>query len=79
MKLVSAHKILDFSDYPKESKLFDPGNKQVIGKMKDEVKGKIINSLVIVNNEETKKAKGVNKNVAKNVGIKNMLFCLIKR
>ena len=43
--------------------------------MKDEVKGKIIckfvvlkskmYSLVIVNNEEIKKAKGVNKNVAK--------------
>ena len=56
---------------------FDPVNKKVIGKMKDEVKGKIISelvglkskmySLVIVNNEEIKKAKGVNKNVAKNI------------
>ena len=55
----------DFSDYPKDSKFFDPVNKKVIGKIKDEVKGKIISefvglksqmySLVIVNNEEIEK------------------------
>ena len=48
--------------------------------MKDEVKGKIIsgfvalkskmNSLVLINNEEIKKAKGVNKNVVKNIKFK---------
>ena len=32
--------LFDFSDYPLNSKLFDPGNKNVIGKMKDEFKGK---------------------------------------
>ena len=54
------------------------------GKMKDEVKGKIISefvglksniySSVIVNNEEIKKAKGVNKTV-KSIIQKNMLMC----
>ena len=34
--------LLDFSDYLEDSKYFDPGNKSVIGKMKDNVKGKII-------------------------------------
>ena len=32
--------LVDFSDYPLNSKLFDPVNKKVIGKMKDEFKGK---------------------------------------
>ena len=32
--------LFDFSDYPLNSKFFDPGNKNVIGKMKDEFKGK---------------------------------------
>ena len=27
--------LLDFSDYPEDSKFFDPGNKKEIGKMKD--------------------------------------------
>ena len=31
-------KAFDFSDYPEDSKVFDPVNKKVIGKMKDEVK-----------------------------------------
>ena len=66
--------LFDFSDYPEYSKSFDPIN-NIICKMKDEVKGKIISefvglkskmySLVAVDNEEIKKAKGVNKNVAK--------------
>ena len=67
--------LLDFSDYPKDSKFFDPVNKKVVGKMKDEFKGKIVRefiglrskmySLIYVDNEE--KAKGVNKNVVKNI------------
>ena len=70
-------------------KFSDPVNKTVIGKMKDEVKGKIISefvglkskmySLVLVNSGEIKKAKGVNKNVVRKIGIKNILmFCLIE-
>ena len=35
--------LFDFSDYPLDSKFIDPVNKKVIGKMKDEFKGRIIN------------------------------------
>ena len=82
--------MFDFSDYLEDSKLFDPVNKNVIGKMKDKVKGKIISelvglkskmySLVIANNEEIKKEKGVNKNIVKNIRHKEymLMFCLIK-
>ena len=38
--------LFDFSDYPVNSKYFDPTNKKVIGKMKDEFKGKIISEFV---------------------------------
>ena len=34
--------LFDFSDYPLDSKFFDPVNKKVIGRMKGEFKGKII-------------------------------------
>ena len=57
--------------------IFDPVSKKVIGKMEDEFKGKIIQefvglkpkmySQVTVDNEEIKKAKGVNDNVVKNI------------
>ena len=69
--------LFDFSDYPEVSIFFNPVNKKVICKMIDEIKGKIIiefvglkskiYSLVIVNNEEIKKAKGVHKNVVKSM------------
>ena len=59
--------------------------------MKDEFKRKVINefvglkskmfSLVTVDNEEIKKAKGVNKNVLKNIRYREYIdvFCLIKK
>ena len=60
--------MFDFSDYQLDSKYFDPIKKKVIGKKKDELKGKIIDefvglkskmySLVIVDDKETTKAKG---------------------
>ena len=63
--------LFDFSDCPLNSKFFDPVNKKVIGKMKDEFKGKIISesaglkskmySLISIDNKEVTKAKGVNK------------------
>ena len=68
--------LFDFSDYPQDSKFFDPVNKNVFRKMKDEFKGKIMSefvglkskmySLIDVDGKENKKAKGVNKNVVKN-------------
>ena len=59
--------LFDFSDYPLDSKFFDPTNKKVIDKMKDELKGKKINefvglkskmySLISVDDEEVTKTK----------------------
>ena len=65
--------LFDFSDYPLGSKFFDPVNKKIIGKMKDEFKGKIISefaslkskmySLISEDDEEVTQAKGVNKKI----------------
>ena len=62
---------IDYIDYPKDSKLFDPV------KMKDKFKGKVISDigglmpkmycLIDVDNQENKKTKRVNKNVVKNI------------
>ena len=38
--------LFDFSDHPENYNFFDPVNKKMIGKMKDEVKGKIIREFV---------------------------------
>ena len=43
--------LFDFSDYPQDSKFFDSVNKQVIGKMKDKSKGKIISVFVALNSK----------------------------
>ena len=74
--------LFNFSDYPRYSKSFDLINKEVIDKMKDEFKGKLISdvfvlkskmySLVDVDREENKKAKGVNRSVV--MGIKHKEF-----
>ena len=79
--------MFDFSDYPLDSKFFDPVNKKVIGKMKDEFKGRIIceliglkskmYSLISVDEEEVTKAKGVNKKIRHKEFV--VLFCLIKK
>ena len=80
--------LFDFSDYPKDSKFFDLVSKKVIGRMKDEFKGKRISefvelkskmySLIDVDTKENKKVKGVNKKLVKK-DIKNILTpCLIK-
>ena len=62
--------MFDFSNYPKDSKFFDPTNKKVIGKMKDESEGKIIgefvglkskmHSMKNIDGKESNTAKGVN-------------------
>ena len=43
--------LFDFSDYPQDSKFFDSVNKQVVGKMKDKSKGKIISAFVALNSK----------------------------
>ena len=65
--------LFDFSDYPINSKFFDPTNEKIVGKMKDEFKGKIISEfvelkskmylLVSVDDEEITKAKDINKKI----------------
>ena len=65
--------LFDFSEYSSNLKFFDPVNKNIIGKMKEEFIGKIISefvglkskmySLISVDDEEITKAKGVNKKI----------------
>ena len=64
----------DFSEYSNDHPLYDPTNKKVLGKMKDETKGKSITAFCAlkaklyafkVDGVEHKKAKGVKRNVVK--------------
>ena len=81
--------MFDFSNYPQDSKFFDPANKKVIGKLKDELKGKIISefiglkskmySLIAVDGEEVKRANGVNKNVVKSIRHKEFVDALFNK
>ena len=78
--------VFDFSDSPQDPKFFNPVNKNFIGRTKDKVKGKIIRkfvglkskmcSLIDIDSEEIKKAKGVNKNVVKNIRHKECIDVL---
>ena len=62
--------LFDFSNYPKDSKFFYQANEKVIGKMKDESEGKIIDEFVglkskiysmkNIDGKESNTAKGVN-------------------
>ena len=36
----------ELSDYPQDSKFFGPANKKVVGRMKEEFKGKIISEFI---------------------------------
>ena len=65
------HKLFfDFSNYLKDSKFFDTANKKLIGKIKDEKEGKLIDEFVElkskmypmknINDKESNTAKGVN-------------------
>ena len=64
--------LFHFSDYPLDSKFFDPANKKIIGKMKDEFqrkKNKFVGlkskmySLIGIDDEEVTKANGVNEKI----------------
>ena len=78
-----------FSDYLLHSNFFNPVDKYVIGKMKDKLKGKLISkfvglklkmySLIAVDGEEVKKAKGVNKNVVKSIRHSEFVDVLIRQ
>ena len=63
--------LFDFSNYPKDSKLFDETNKKVIGKMKDEFSGVIVDEFVGLKSKmySIKKIDGKESNTAKGVNI----------
>ena len=62
--------LLNFSNYPDDSKFFDQANKNIISEMKDESEGKIIDEFVRlkskmysiknIDDKESNTAKGVN-------------------
>ena len=75
--------MFDFSNYSKDSTLFDETNKKVIGKMKDKFGGVIVNKFVGLKSKMyyVKKIDGKESNTAKGVSIatefnkfKNVLF-----
>ena len=63
--------LLDFSNFPKDSKFFDETNKKVIGKMKDEFGGVIVVEFVGLKSKmySMKKIDGKEYNTAKGVSI----------
>ena len=63
--------LFDFSNYPKDSKFFDQANKKVVGKMKDESEGKIIDEFVGIESKmySMKNIDGKKSNTAKGVSI----------
>ena len=71
--------LFDFSNYSKDSKFFDETNKKVIGKMKDESEGKIIDEFVGLKSKmySMKNIDGKESNTGKGAGkkeFKDMLF-----
>ena len=63
--------MFDFSNYPKDSKFFDETNKKVIGKMKDEFGGVIVDEFVGLKSKmhSMKKIESKGYNTAKGVSI----------
>ena len=63
--------LFDFSNYPKDSKFFDETNKKVIGKMKGEFSGVIVDEYVGLKSKicSKKKINGKESNTAKAVNI----------
>ena len=63
--------LFDFSNYSKDSKIFDETNKKVIGKMKDEFGGVIVDEFVGLKSKmySIKKIDGKEYNTAKGVSI----------
>ena len=63
--------MFDFSNYLKDSKFFNEANKKVIGKMKDEFDGVIVNEFVGVKSKmySMKNIDGKEYNIAKGVSI----------
>ena len=81
--------LFDFSNYPKDSKFYDPCNMNEIGQIKDESEGKIVLSCWIkvknvldkndIYGKENKKRKGVNSVVVENTRYREYLDVLITK
>ena len=63
--------LFDFSNYSKDSKFYDDSNKKVVGKMKDEMGGIIIDEFIGLKSKmyAIKKIDGRESNTAKGVSI----------
>ena len=80
--------LFDFSRYRKEIPFYNDANKKINGKMKDELNREFIEEFVGLRakmyslktrNEETKKAKGVKKNVVKkDISLQDYVDCLFE-
>ena len=70
-ELCKHKRLFDFSNYPKDSKFFGQANKKVVGKMKDESEGKIIDEFVGLKSKmhSMKNIDGKESNAAKEVNI----------
>ena len=81
--------LFGFSDYPQDLKFFDLVHKNIIDKIKDEFKGKIIGefvglkskmySSVDIDGREIKKAKGVNESTVNNITHKEFVDVLFNK
>ena len=81
-------RLFDFSGYKKESPFYDDKKKKVIGKMKDELNGEIIEEFVSLRanmyslktkKEEMKKAEGMKKNIVKkDISYQDYVDCLFE-
>ena len=82
--------MFDFSNYSKDLKFFDVTNKKVIGKMKDEFGGVIVDEFVElksmmyfmkkIDSKESNTAKGVNITTEFDETTESLkMFCLIKK
>ena len=81
---------IETNNYPQDSKFFYLVSQKVIGKLKDEFKGKIISESVGLNSriyslidideeKKKKKTKGVNKYVVKNIKHKDYIDVLFNK
>ena len=70
----------DFSNYPKDSKFYDPSSMNKIDKMKNESKGRTNDEFPgIINGKENKKRKWINSVVVKNIKHKKYLDILFNK
>ena len=86
--LSSDKEMSDFNNYLTKSKCYDDSNKLVIGKMKDKTGGVVIEEFVgmkpkmysfLVDNNEYRKAKDVNKNLVATISHSKYKYVLLNK